>query len=89
MAENVIEVSDQDFEGKVLHSERPVLVDFWAEWCTPCHIVLPVVEELAREQVGKLRAVKLNVAAWPGRVMPGGGPDGRILPNSSAAGTGD
>ena len=61
MAENVIEVSDQDFEGKVLHSERPVLVDFWAEWCVPCHMVSPVVEEIAREHTGDLKALKLNV----------------------------
>ena len=65
MSDNVGHVGDQDFEAAVLRSEVPVLVDFWAEWCTPCHIVSPVVEELAREQVGKLRAVKLNVDESP------------------------
>ncbi len=65
MSENVVHVGDQDFETEVLHSEVPVLVDFWAEWCTPCHIVSPVVEEIAREQQGKLRAVKLNVDDSP------------------------
>jgi thioredoxin 1 len=65
MSENVGHVGDQDFENEVLHSEVPVLVDFWAEWCTPCHIVSPVVEEIAREQQGKLRAVKLNVDDSP------------------------
>jgi thioredoxin 1 len=65
MSENVGHVGDQDFEDEVLHSDVPVLVDFWAEWCTPCHIVSPVVEEIAREQVGKLRAVKLNVDESP------------------------
>ena len=65
MSESVGNVGDQDFEVQVLRSEVPVLVDFWAEWCTPCHIVSPVVEELAREQVGKLRAVKLNVDESP------------------------
>jgi thioredoxin 1 len=61
MAENVIEVSDQDFEGKVLHSERPVLVDFWAEWCVPCHMVSPVVEDIAREFADSMTAAKMNV----------------------------
>ena len=65
MSDNVGHVGDQDFEAEVLRSEVPVLVDFWAEWCTPCHIVSPVVEELAREQAGKLRAVKLNVDESP------------------------
>jgi len=65
MSDNVGHVGDQDFEAAVLRSEVPVLVDFWAEWCTPCHIVSPVVEELAREQAGKLRAVKLNVDESP------------------------
>ena len=61
MAENVIEVSDQDFENQVLGSERPVLVDFWAEWCVPCHMVSPVVEEIAREYADRMTAAKLNV----------------------------
>jgi thioredoxin 1 len=65
MSENVGHVGDHDFETEVLHAEVPVLVDFWAEWCTPCHIVSPVVEEIAREQLGKLRAVKLNVDESP------------------------
>ena len=65
MSESVGNVGDQDFEVQVLRSEVPVLVDFWAEWCTPCHIVSPVVEELAREQAGKLRAVKVNVDESP------------------------
>jgi thioredoxin 1 len=61
MAENVIEVSDQDFENQVLGSKRPVLVDFWAEWCVPCHMVSPVVEEIAREYADRMTAAKLNV----------------------------
>jgi thioredoxin 1 len=61
MAENVIEVSDQDFENQVLESDRPVLVDFWAEWCVPCHMVSPVVEEIARQYADRMTAAKLNV----------------------------
>jgi len=61
MGENVIEVSDQDFDNAVLQSERPVLVDFWAEWCVPCHMVSPVVEEIARQYSERMTAAKLNV----------------------------
>jgi thioredoxin 1 len=55
------DVNDQDFQTKVLGSERPVLVDFWAEWCVPCHMVSPVVEEIAREKGEALAVAKLNV----------------------------
>ena len=55
------EVTDQDFEDKVLKSDKPVLVDFWAEWCVPCHMVSPVVEEIARDHAGDLTVGKLNV----------------------------
>jgi thioredoxin 1 len=61
MTENVIEVSDQDFETQVLQSDVPVLVDFWAEWCVPCHMVSPVVEEIARDYADRMTAAKLNV----------------------------
>jgi thioredoxin 1 len=55
------EVTDQDFEDHVLNSEKPVLIDFWAEWCVPCHMVSPVVEEIAREHSGEITVGKLNV----------------------------
>ncbi len=61
MADNIIHVGDGDFEQEVLRSDTPVLVDFWAEWCVPCHMVSPVVEEIARERVGSLVTAKLNV----------------------------
>jgi thioredoxin 1 len=61
MGDNVTHVNDADFQRVVLDSERPVLVDFWAEWCVPCHMVSPVVEEIARDQADKMTAVKLNV----------------------------
>jgi thioredoxin len=61
MGDNVTHVTDDDFQQVVLDADGPVLVDFWAEWCVPCHMVSPVVEEIARDQAGKLRAVKLNV----------------------------
>ena len=55
------EVTDQDFQMKVLDSDKPVLVDFWADWCVPCHMVSPVVEEIAHEKAGGLVVAKLNV----------------------------
>jgi thioredoxin 1 len=61
MSENVATVGDQDFETLVIGSDMPVLVDFWAEWCTPCHILAPAVEEIAREYAGKLGVAKVNV----------------------------
>ena len=61
MSDNVTQVTDQDFGTLVLESDRPVLVDFWAEWCVPCHMVSPVVEEIARDHVEVLSVGKLNV----------------------------
>jgi thioredoxin len=61
MSDSIIQVTDQDFQEKVLNDSRPVLVDFWAEWCVPCHMVSPVVEEIARDFADRLKAAKLNV----------------------------
>jgi thioredoxin 1 len=55
------DVTDQDFDQKVLQSDKPVLIDFWAEWCVPCHMVSPVVEEIASEHRGEISVGKLNV----------------------------
>ena len=57
--------TDQNFEQEVLKSDIPVLVDFWAVWCTPCKVVDPIVHELAQEYSGKLKVGKLNVDENP------------------------
>ena len=58
-------VTDQEFQTSVLDSETPVLVDFWAEWCVPCHMVSPAVEEIGRQKGEKLRVAKLNIDENP------------------------
>ena len=64
MAE-ILDVTDADFESTVLNSEIPVLVDFWAEWCAPCHRLSPVIAELASDYDGRLRVAKIDVDANP------------------------
>ncbi|RMF10636.1 MAG: thioredoxin [Candidatus Neomarinimicrobiota bacterium] len=61
MAENVYEFTDQNFDTEVLQSEHPVLVDFWAEWCGPCKVIGPVVEEIATDYKNRVKVGKLNV----------------------------
>ncbi len=61
MAENIFEFTDQNFESEVLQSNNPVLVDFWAEWCGPCKVIGPVVEEIATDYKDQIKVGKLNV----------------------------
>jgi thioredoxin len=65
MMANIGAVGDADFQTAVLSSETPVLVDFWAEWCVPCHMVSPVVEEIGNERGEKLKVAKLNIDENP------------------------
>ena len=66
MAENVRQISDNEFEQTVLKSDKPVFVDFWAPWCGPCRIVGPIIEELAPTYDGKMVVAKMNVDENPG-----------------------
>lgn len=61
MSEKIIEVTDDSFEDEVLNSSEPVLVDYWAEWCGPCKMIAPVLEEIASDYNGKIKVVKLNI----------------------------
>jgi thioredoxin 1 len=61
MSENVLDVTDQNFEEEVLNSEKPVLVDFWAAWCAPCRTLAPTVDQIAQEFSDQAKVVKLNV----------------------------
>ena len=65
MSKNIVHVSDESFEQEVLNSEKPVLIDYWAEWCGPCKMIAPIIEELAEEYGEKIKIAKFNIDENP------------------------
>ena len=66
MSDNIAYISDDSFDDEVLKSDQPVLVDYWAEWCGPCKMIAPILDEIAEEYAGKLKVAKLNIDDNPG-----------------------
>ena len=66
MSEHIKHVSDATFDKEVLQAKTPVLVDYWAEWCGPCKMIAPVLEDVAKEYAGRLTVAKLDIDANPG-----------------------
>ena len=65
MSDNIVHTNDSDFEADVINSDKPALVDFWAEWCGPCKMIAPLLSEAADEYADKMSIVKLNVDQNP------------------------
>jgi thioredoxin 1 len=65
MSEHIVHVTDDSFESDVLKSNEPVLIDYWAEWCGPCKMIAPVLDEIAGDYSGRLKIAKLNIDENP------------------------
>ncbi len=65
MSKNIVHVSDESFEQEVLNASEPVLIDYWAEWCGPCKMIAPIIDELAEEYGDKIKIAKFNIDENP------------------------
>ncbi len=90
MSEHIIELTDASFEQDVLKSDIPVLVDYWAEWCGPCKMIAPLLDEVAIDYAGKLKVAKLNIdqnSATPPKYGIRGIPTLMLFKNGEVAAT--
>lgn len=65
MSEHIVHVTDATFEEEVLKADEPVLVDYWAEWCGPCKMIAPILDDVSKDYAGRLKVVKLNIDENP------------------------
>ena len=90
MSDKIVHVTDDTFEQEVLQSQTPVLVDYWAEWCGPCKMIAPTLDQIAAEYAGRLKVAKLNIdenAATPPRYNIRGIPTLMLFKNGNLEAT--
>lgn len=90
MSGNIVHITDASFENEVLKATGPVLVDYWADWCGPCKMIAPILDEIAAEYSGKVKIAKLNIdqnAATPPKFGIRGIPTLMLFKNGSVAAT--